>query len=199
MKTARWILCIIAFSALIIGCGEDTPDFVTSYGDTDSHDPGDAEWWQIVSINGKQGDFAYGNVFFNQAGAFTHVFTVDRTVELSPDTVVTIEYFYTNRGRYTTRRNKLTITESSTQRDVDVRLDPEATGQPEIEGVTLEALRSDFAAEIENGFPLIVFKSGTEYTWQIEDRWLTLSSPQQRIVLWRVELFDELETSSAWW
>ena len=115
--------------------------------------------------------------FFNQAGAFTHVFTVDRTVELSPDTVVTIKYSYTNRGRYTTRRNKLTLTESSTQRDVDVRLDPEATGQPKIEGVTLEALRSDFAAEIENGFPLIVFKAGTEYTWQIEDRWVdTLKS-----------------------
>ncbi len=93
----------------------------------------------------------------------------------------------------------MTITESSTQRDVDVRLDPEATGQPQIEDVALEALKGDFAAEVENGLPLPVFKAGTEYTWQIEGRWLTPSSPQQEIVLWHVELFDELEQGHFWW
>lgn len=41
------------------------------------------------------------------------------------------------------------------------------------------------------GRPL--FKDETEYTWQIENGLLTLSSPQQQIVLLRVSLWVEVE------
>ena len=34
VKIARWMLCIIAFFAVILGCGEDKPpEFVITYDD----------------------------------------------------------------------------------------------------------------------------------------------------------------------
>lgn len=63
VKIVRWMLCIVALSAMIIGCGEETPEFVTSYGD-DLHDLDVyTEWWQIVYINGKKSHIAYGSIF----------------------------------------------------------------------------------------------------------------------------------------
>lgn len=202
LKTAKQLLCLIAFSAILIGCGEETPDFVGVHADADPYDI-DAyyHWWDIRAINGKKMNIRRGSVYFSGTGEFTHVFKANRsTVNLSSGTAIIVGYTYTNRGRYTTRRNKLTITESSTQRDVDVRFDPEGVGQPHIGGGALEALKAEFAAEVESGeYPLPVFKSGTEYTWQIEDLTLTLSRPKQRIVLKRQDRVDELEGGHFWW
>ena len=201
LKTAKRLLCIITLSTILIGCGEDTPDFVGVDADADPHDlSAYYHWWDIRAINGEKTNIVGGSVYFSGTGEFTHVFKAYRTtVNLSSDTAIIVGYTYTNRGRYTTRRNRLTITESSTQRDIDVRFTPEGVGQPHIGGGALEALKAEFAAEVESGYPLPVFKSGTEYTWQIEDRTLTLSRPKQRIVLKRQDHVDELETSSAWW
>ena len=32
MKTVKWMLCIMALAASIIGCGEEAPDFVSPLG-----------------------------------------------------------------------------------------------------------------------------------------------------------------------
>ncbi len=58
--------------------------------------------------------------------------------------------------------------------------------------MALKALKADFAADIENEYPLSIFKAGTEYTWQIEVRTLILSSPKLWIVLKRQDRIDEL-------
>ena len=78
LKIVRWMLCIIALSAMIIGCGEETPDSVTSYGGALHAPDAYSEWWQIVRINGKQRDFVYGNVFFRQVRSHTYL----RMIEL---------------------------------------------------------------------------------------------------------------------
>ena len=202
VKTAKRLLCLIALSTLLIGCGEETPDFVGVHADADPHDI-DAyyHWWDIAAINGKKMNIRRGSVYFSGTGEFTHEFKAYRTtVNLSDDSAIIVGYTYTNRGRYTTRRNRLTITESSPQREVDVRLDPEVVRQTRKEAMALEALKAEFAAEVESSeYPLPVFKSGTEYTWQIEDLTLTLSSPHQRIVLKRQDRVDELEGGHFWW
>ena len=162
MKSVKRMLCIMAFSVSIFGCGEDRPPaFVTTHGsDTDPHDPeGYSEWWKIYFINRKNTNIIGGRVFFSRTGAFTHdLVRVYRTV-----------------GTYTTRGNTLTITKADTVRYLDALLDPDTAETP----------------------PL--FKAGTEYTWEIDGKWLTLSRPQQQIVLLRQGLLDELETSSSWW
>lgn len=209
------MLCIIALSAVIIGCGKNQPpDFVSAHAlDADPHDPDDyTEWWWISSINREASirnnrlgtlrnkwHIIDDTVVFNDTGAFTHVFSVYRrkvyqTVERSD--FIDVELSYTTHGRYTTRHNRLTITEVSTPlRHIDVRLEPELQREE-----TLEALKSEFVAEIENEPQLMlpVFKAGTKYTWEVEGRLLTLSSPQQRIRLLRKTILEELETSSAW-
>ena len=200
ITTAKRILCLIALSTLLIGCGEETPDFVGVHDDADPHDIDTYyHWWDIRAINGEKTNIVGGSVYFSGSGVFTHVFTAYQHITTSPDTSIVVGYAYTNRGRYTTHRNRLTITESSTQREVDVRLDPEVVRQTRKEAMALEALKADFAAEVESGYPLPVFNAGTEYTWQIEDLTLTLSSPQQWIVLKRQDRVDELELGYFWW
>ena len=206
----------MALSAVIIGCGKNRPpDFVTAHAlDADPHDPDDyTEWWWITAIN-RKASIGYNRlgslrnkwhvlddtVVFSHTGAFTHVFSVYRrkvyrAVEGSE--FVNVELSYTTHGRYTTRRNRLTITQVSTpQRHIDVRLEPE----PQREG-TLETLTSEFVAEIENQPQRIlrVFKSGTQYTWDVEGHLLTLSRPQQRIHLLRHTLLEKLERRYFFW
>ena len=96
---------------------------------------------------------------------------------------------YTTVGRYKTRGNILTMTKANTEWNVRVILEPEDAWQKRIEGITtLEALESDFATEIEKKLQkdtLPVFNDDTQYTWEIENDQLTLSNPQQTIVLTR--------------
>ena len=210
----------MALSAVIIGCGKNQPpDFVSAHAlDADPHDPDDyTEWWWISSINreasirnnrlgglSNKWHIIDDTVVFSDTGAFTHVFSVYRrkvyrTVERSD--FINVGLSYTTHGRYTTRRNRLTITQVSTPlRHIDVGLQPEAAWHPEIEG-TLEALTSEFVAEIENQPQRIlqVFKSGTQYTWEVEGRLLTLSRPQQRIHLLRHTLLEKLERRYFFW
>lgn len=216
MKTVRWMLCIMALAASIIGCGEKSPDFVSPHGvNDDPHDPEVyAEWWDIYAVhdfNRRKNEVvygSYGSLFFSYTGALTHVLSPSRTVGLSPEAVIWVEVSYTTRGRYTTHGNrftgkKMTITTASTQRLVDdiVYHDPEAPGQPEIEE-RLAAVKSELETDTENFFqqkiqPLL--KAGTEYTWEVEGKWLTLESPKHRIVLLHQATLGELETSSSWW
>ncbi len=204
----------MAFAASIIGCGEESSDFVSPHEvNDDPHDPDVyTEWWDIYSVNDfnrKKSELvygSYGSLFFSYTGALTHVLRPSRTVRLSPEAVIWVEVSYTTQGRYTTHGNrltgkKMTITTASTQRQVDVYHNPEAAGQPETEE-KLAALKSDLGAHTANFFqqkiqPLL--KAGTEYTWEVEGNWLTLESPQHRIVLLHQSLLEELETSSSWW
>ena len=196
------MLCSITLTVSMIGCGEYTPgedpsELVTLEADTDEF----VEWWAVVSINGKAlkktfDDYSVGdnNVFFSYTGAFKRevTFYIVETDAWDPETFMSGRITYTTRGRYTTRGKRLTLTTLSRQVDVDARdvhLEPEAVWQQQTQGMTLEALRSAKAAEIKKGFqqaiPPPLFKDDTEYTWQIEGGQLTLSSPQQTIVLWR--------------
>ena len=200
MKTARWILCIVALSAVIIGCGEETPDFVGVHDDADPHDlSAYYHWWDIAVINGKKMNIRRGSVYFSGSGVFTHVFTAYQHIRTSPDTSIVVGYAYTNRGRYTTHRNRLTITESSTQRDVDARLDPDVR-QTQKEGRMLKALKADFRSGHRKRVSTVNFQCWNRI--HVADRktgTLILSSPKQWIVLKRQDRLDELETSSAWW
>ena len=190
----------IALSTILISCGEETPDFVGVHADADPHDlSAYYHWWDIAAINGKKMNIRRGSVYFSGSGEFTHVFKAYKHIQTSPDTSIVFGYAYTNRGRYTRHRNKLTITESSPQRDVDVRLDPEVVRQTRKEAMALEALKAEFVAEVESVYPLLVFNAVTEYTWQIEDLTLTLSNPKQQIVLKRQDRVDELEGGHFWW
>ena len=204
----------MALSAVLIGCGKNRPpDFVTT--DVLGGDPrppdADPQRWGILSIN-REASIGYERlgglwntwhvlddfVVFSDTGAFRHVFRVYRRKDyrtVAGADVLNVELSYTTHGRYTTRRNRLTITQvSQPQRAIEVQLESEAEWPPQIEG-TLEALKSEFVAEIENEPQLIrrVFKSGTEYTWDVAGRLLTLSRPQQRIRLWRYTLLEKLE------
>ena len=198
------MLCIIALTVSILGCGEEPQpsELVTREVGTDEF----IKWWEVVSINAEALEKTFddymvtdNHVFFSHTGSFTHEVTFFR-VEIyasDPETFMSEWITDTTRGRYTTRGNRLTMTKLSTQMNVDVRLEPEAAWQQQIEGMTLEALRSAKVAKIKKGLqqdiPPPLFKEDTEYTWQIENGLLTLSSPQQTIVLLRGALLLELE------
>ena len=101
---------------------------------------------------------------------------------------------YTTSGSYTSQGNILTITKASTEWNVEVYLEPETAWQEKIEGITLEEHKSNLAAEMKKELQqdiLPLFKDDTEYTWQIEKQLLTLSSPQQTIVLYPDYLITE--------
>ena len=204
MKTEKLIISIIVLFAMI-GCGEDTPpDFVTGQ----FVDP-----WEIMWINGerfkknfddkKESAFELkfivtaNSVIFDDTGWFT-VQLGFRTVEkygVDPERFMVGYISYTTRGSYTTQDNILTITRQSTQmNNTDVILEPEAAWEQQSKGMTLKQLKSEFTYEIKEALerdtpPL--FKTGTEYTWQVKSGTLTLSSPQLTIMLTRPHL-DEL-------
>ena len=146
--------------------------------------------------------------FFSHTGALTHVLSRSQvvSVRLSPEAVIRVGVSYTTRGHYTTHGNrftgkKMTITTVNTQRGVDVYQDPEAAELPQTQE-KLATLKSDLETDTENFFqqkiqPLL--KAGTEYTWEVEGKWLTLESPKHRIILLHQATLGELETSSWWW
>ncbi len=193
VKIARWMLCILTLSAVIVGCGEDKPD-------EHAYDP---DWWDIVSINGEL-KRTFGNynanggvmqtVVFSDTDWFRHEFSFC-TFEIyagdhsgAPETSMQKCISYTTRGSYTTQGNILTMTKTSTAWNVDVSLEPEAVWQEKIEGMTLEEHKSKLAAEMKKELQQVIlplFKDDTEYTWRVDGGQLTLSSPQQTIVLFR--------------
>lgn len=195
------IIGILTLSVCIVGCGEDAPpDFVTGqFG----------EPWEIRWIDGerfkknfddkKESAFELkfivtaNSVVFDDTGWFT-VQLGFRTVEkygVDPQRFMVGYISYKTRGGYTTQENILTITEQSTQILVDVILEPEAAWEQQSERLTLEQLKSEFTYEIkqelERDTPPL-FKTDTEYTWQVKSGALTLSSPQQTIMLTRPHL-----------
>lgn len=198
-QITRWMLCILLLSAIIVGCGEDPyPPDITMI------DNGQwSEWWQIFCIAGEGSEnnirYPRDKVIFSHTGSFIHEARFYETEKYTsvPEVFISADITYTTRGHYTTRGTLLTITDQNTQVNVDVRLEPEAAGQQQIEGMRLAEFESVKAAEIKKGLqqnkpPL--FKANTEYTWQIEDNYylLILSRPEQVIVLYRQSFLDEL-------
>ena len=198
VKIARWMLCILTLSAVIVGCGED-PNELFTLADVDDHlKRAQGDWWIVVSINGKEQAHHSHWLTLNRTGLFRHDvrFYNNEGSRYAPSMAAQISY--TTRGRYTTQGNILTITKASTAWNVEVSLWPEAAWQEKIEGMTIEALESDFATAIEKGFQrfqletLLLFKDGTEYTWRVDGGRLTLSSSHQTIVLARDSPLAEL-------
>ena len=64
MKIARGMLCLLAFSVIIIGC-EDRPDFISAHSvDDDPHDTEVySEWWDVFSINGEALEKTFGDYY----------------------------------------------------------------------------------------------------------------------------------------
>lgn len=198
------MLCILTLSAVIVGCGEYPPPELVSTHEFELHPYGTYDyWWEIVYINGeltKNIKKTFGNyrekgthvhsLQFSDTGWFRHGFGFHTyNSPRNHEAPMIVEIGYTTVGRYKTRGNILTMTKASTAWDVRVILEPEAAWQEKTEGgTTLEALESDFATAIEKELQkdtLLVFDDDTQYTWQIENDQLTLSSPKQTIVLTR--------------
>ena len=205
MKIARWLLCIIAFSAVILGCGEDPNELVitSGYDMPDFHEQ-DPYSWRIVSINGEALKKPFDNhrsnyrregtlvhrIVFSDTGWFIYKFEF-RAGEGDAEAWKREHVFYTTCGSYMTQGNMLTMSEASTAWDVEVHLGPEVVWQEQIEGMTLEEHTSNLVAELlkeSQQEMLPVFIGNREYTWQIEGDLLTLSSPQQTIALARPSL-----------
>ena len=217
MKKTKLFISIVVLFAWI-GCGEDThtPDFRTVPPDfgtvPDFITVRFGEPWDMMGINGERfkknfddkEESAFerkffvttNSVIFDLTGLFTLQLgfrTIDRYAK-DPELFMIGCISYTTRGTYTSQENTLTITRQSTQIQVDVILEPEDAWEQQSEGQTLKQLKSQFTYEIKKDLewdtpPL--FKTDTEYIWQVEGGTLTLSSPQQTISLTRPHL-DEL-------
>lgn len=213
-KILRLMLCLLPLSAINVGCGEDPDPSALVMPLPQPLTGGDVyEWWEVFCVAGSPyiSEKSVANnitriddrVIFSHTGAFRHeVEFYDSEIYASdPETVMHVSVSYTTHGRYTTRRNILTMTPSNTQEmNVYVFLEPapEAAWLQQREGMNLEEFKSAKAAEIKKELPPEtppLFKYGTEYTWQIEnDDLLILSSPQQAIVLFHYSSFvDELQ------
>ena len=196
MKTVRWLLCIIAFFVVILGCGEDPKELVTSASVDGDLLLGNGDWWRIVYINGKTRR-GKERLTLNPIGLFRYDYAGENYEEYAgdPEAGVRTRFLYTIRGHYTTQGNILTLTKASTKWNVEVSLEPEAAWQEQIEGITLEDYKLNLAAELKKGLQLNIvplIKDDTEYTWEIENGTLTLSNPQQTIVLSRDSTLTEL-------
>ena len=108
-----------------------------------------------------------------------------------PPTSMTQVITYTIIGKYTADQTTLTIETQELKIDVDVILEPKTVWEQQIEGITIEQLQSDLAAETKNGFKqtdsAFLFKVGAEYTWQTEQYKFTMYiMPDQKILFWEI-------------
>ena len=203
-QITRWMLYILALSAIIVGCGEDPypSELAMSYDDSDEF----RDWWEVVcftsywTVNEKI-KTGRNQVVFTHTGEFIHKgwyfqrdwYSEREWYDTDPGSFISVSVAYTTRGYYRTRGTLLTITGQKTQVDVDVEFGPEAASQLGVEGMSLEALESAKVSEIKNGLQqeLPLFKNDTEYTWEIEDNALTLSNPREIFILSSVSLLSE--------
>ncbi len=214
LKTVKFTIYIIAFFALIIGCGEDTqtPELVpqtmelalvTNKGENTQTSAFVNHTWKFVSLNsepfeksfsnrkdadsnGKDADLeqeftvAVNSVVFSDTGTLTIVLEFHAVEKYATDPLTSMTHLvkYTANSSYTTQDNRLTITETTTEFDVDVSLEPQSVWEGQIEGMTVEELESDLAAEAiktnEQDIPPL-FKDNTEYTWQVAQDKLTIT------------------------
>lgn len=214
LKTVKFTIYIIAFFAMIIGCGEDTqtpePErptlelvLIDNKGENTQTPAFVNHTWKFVSINGEPFEKSFSNrkdadsngkdadlepeftvavnsVVFSDTGTLTIVIEFRAVEKYATDPLTSMTHLitYSANSSYTTQDNGLTITETITEVDVDVSLEPESVWEEQIEGMTVEELESDFAAEAkkthEQDIPPL-FKDNTEYTWQVAQDKLTIT------------------------
>ena len=126
---------------------------------------------------------ATGNLTGELAFALTEIYPGD------PSTSMTQLITYSVTGKYTADETTLTIETQDLKIDVDVILEPKAVWEQQIEGITVEQLQSDLAAESKKGFEqtdsAFLFTVGTKYTWQVEQDMFILSDMPEQTILFR--------------
>ena len=200
------ILVILLFSTVcaIIGCEKQMSDNDIVNGNIDLafiDIP-----WEIEMVN----DVPFESLFVQETepGSAEHEFAItlnswvfdgagDLTGKLEfvltekspgdPPTSMTQVITYTITGKYTADETTLTIETQDIKIDVDVILEPKAVWEQQIQGITIEQLKSDLAAETKNGFKqtdsAFLFQVGAEYTWQTEqDKFTLYIMPDQKIL-----------------
>ena len=188
MKTMIILLCVIIFSNLIIGCGQDSediadvvPDFVNGT-------------WEIRSVN----NIPFSDIFNSsfETPEFEQEFSMTENLVVFYDT----GEFTIDLGFRVTKKYAGDLPPSMTQRissiatgrfyntstTLTIILEPEVTWREEIKGITLEQLELDLATETKEGLDLRLFKNDTEYTWRLKGDVLTLSSQDQIVILDRL-------------
>ncbi len=166
--------------------------------------------WEIASVNGQPFEsllvqdpepgsppqtftLTSNSLVFHASGNLTGElgFTLSEEYPGTPPTSATWAVTCTITGQYTAGDTTLTIEEQNVEIDVVVTLSPKEVWEQQIEGITLEQLQDDLAAESEMGFkqgespfPITV---DVDYTQQTEKNTLTLSVPGETIVLKKIE------------
>lgn len=161
--------------------------------------------WEIVSVNDQPFESLFpqetdpesapdtfavtSRLVFHASGDLTGEIEFSLTEEDPEEPPTTATWTITNTitGKYTAGENTLTIDAKKSETDVEVTLTPREAWEQKIEGITVEQLQEDLAAESEMGiteddspFPLTV---GVDYTHQTEQDTLTLSAPGEKILL----------------
>ncbi len=214
MKPLFNILCIVVTALCLvsfIGCGEDDEEEMKD--DTVEFKAVDTTW-QVVSINGLkfeqlfvqeepteyETDFTIGgnSWTFSSDGSFTgtmkFIITENYTELVRSNTK---EIDINSAGNYTVEGTTLTITKNDLTIDVGVTLEPKEVWQALIdewqaliESKTVEEYKDELAAEIKSGIEPTVsttlLSEGTEFTWNVQEDTLTLSTHTQKILLERV-------------
>lgn len=173
--------------------------------------------WEIIEINDEpfeslfvqetepgspEHDFAITSNYwvFDAAGKLTGelIFALTEKYPGDPPTSMTQYVTYTITGNYTADATTLTIDTQDLKIDVNVVLEPKAVWEQQIEGITVEQLQSDLAAESKKGLEQsdseFLFKVGAEYTWMTEQDTFTLYTMPEQKILFResVEMRSEL-------
>lgn len=161
--------------------------------------------WEIVSVNDQPFESLFAQepdpespphtfavssrLVFHASGDLTGEieYTLSEESPGDPPTSATWTITNTITGKYTAGEETLTIDAKKVETDVEVTLTPREAWEQQIEGITVEQLQDDLAAESEMGiseadspFPLTV---GVNYTQQTEQDTLTLSATGEKIVL----------------
>ena len=201
----------------IIGCGRDNSNNTILETDTSDNtilnedvDLGFVDTtWEIVSINDQPFkslfspdpaseypttlDVTSNSWVFGASGNLTGelAFTISEEYPGDPSTSNTQLVTYTVTGQYTAGSTTLTIKAQDVEFDVEVTLAPREVWEQRIEGITLERLQTDLAAdskdELTQDEPVLPFTAGIDYTHQTEQNTLTLSVPGEEILLKKVE------------
>lgn len=182
------------------GCERIAVEHVFQYEDLDFIDTP----WEIVSINDQPIESILTQVpeegsppstfdvtskfVFDATGKLNGelIFTVSEQYPVEPPRSLTFVITNTVTGEYTAGETTLTIDTQNVESDVAAILTPREAWEQQIQGITIEQLQDDLAAESEMGliqdestFPFTV---GVDYTHLTEQGTLTLSKPGEKLL-----------------
>ncbi len=194
---------------LAIGCGEDdvneekennvfvAPELVGNS-------------WEIVSIDGEMFETGFlksfemeqqddaefeqeislisNNWVFEDGGSLTGnlEFKITEKYPGPVATSMTQQLSVTITGTYTTGEKTLKITTEDVSLDATVTLEPKEAWAAQIQGITVEQLEADLAAEAKIGSKPdpsnFIFEDTAEYEWNITENMLTLTHSDEEII-----------------